>query len=69
MRNVGWRRPVWQERMHAAFTCQTPTVPVPPPWCRLVDAIAVAQAVLKADPAYPAIRRDILDKARAGLRP
>lgn len=36
---------------------------------RLVDAASVAAAVLKADPAYAAIRADVLDKARAGLRP
>ncbi|KAI8469287.1 MAG: intraflagellar transport protein [Monoraphidium minutum] len=36
---------------------------------RLVDAAAAAMGVLKADPSYPSIRKDILDKARAGLRP
>ncbi|GBF90474.1 hypothetical protein Rsub_03470 [Raphidocelis subcapitata] len=36
---------------------------------RLVEAVGVAQAVLKADPAYPLIRRDVLERARAGLRP
>jgi tetratricopeptide repeat protein 21B len=33
-----------------------------------VDAIDVTHAVLRADPAYPRIRQDVLDKARAGLR-
>ncbi|KIY94717.1 Tetratricopeptide repeat protein 21B [Monoraphidium neglectum] len=36
---------------------------------RLVDAIVAAQGVLKADPSYPKIRKDVLEKARAGLRP
>jgi hypothetical protein len=34
-----------------------------------VDAITVAQSVLAVDPDYPAIRRDVLERARAGLRP
>ena len=36
---------------------------------RLVDAISVAQTVLKVDPQYPKIKHDILDKARLGLKP
>lgn len=36
---------------------------------RLVDAITVSQAVLNADPQYPKIRHDVLDKARMGLKP
>jgi tetratricopeptide repeat protein 21B len=36
---------------------------------RHVDAISVVAGVLKADPAYPRIRADVLDKARASLRP
>uniref|UniRef100_A0A383W643 Uncharacterized protein n=1 Tax=Tetradesmus obliquus TaxID=3088 RepID=A0A383W643_TETOB len=36
---------------------------------RLVDAVSVSQAVLKADPQYPKIRHDVLDKARMGLKP
>lgn len=36
---------------------------------RNVAAIAVAQAVLKADPQYPSIRQDVLDKAWAGVKP
>lgn len=36
---------------------------------RYVDAIDVCHQVLKAHPAYPKIRKDILDKARACLRP
>lgn len=36
---------------------------------RNVAAITVAQAVLKADPQYPKIKLDVLEKARAGLRP
>ena len=36
---------------------------------RAVEAIDVCNAVLKRDPAYPRIKADILDKARALLRP
>jgi tetratricopeptide repeat protein 21B len=36
---------------------------------RSVAAITVAQAVLKNDPQYPKIKQDVLDKARAGLKP
>ncbi|KAK9829513.1 hypothetical protein WJX72_006291 [[Myrmecia] bisecta] len=36
---------------------------------RFVDAIDVCHKVLKAYPEYPKIRKDILDKARANLRP
>jgi tetratricopeptide repeat protein 21B len=35
---------------------------------RFVDAIDVCRLVLKADPKYPKIRREILDKARACVR-
>ncbi len=35
---------------------------------RYVDAIDVCARVLKADPKYPKIRKEILDKARASLR-
>ncbi|XP_006977219.1 tetratricopeptide repeat protein 21B isoform X1 [Peromyscus maniculatus bairdii] len=36
---------------------------------RYVDAIDICHQVLEAHPAYPKIRKDILDKARASLRP
>ena len=36
---------------------------------RFVEAIDVCHKVLKANPDYPRMRQDILDKARAGLRP
>lgn len=36
---------------------------------KMVEAIDVCHKVLKAFPQYPKIRKDILDKARAGLRP
>lgn len=36
---------------------------------RLVDAVSVAQAVLKVDPQYPKIKHDVLDKAWLGLKP
>lgn len=36
---------------------------------RHVDAIDVCHKVLAANPDYPRMRKDILDKARAGLRP
>jgi tetratricopeptide repeat protein 21B len=36
---------------------------------RLVEAISVCHKVLDAFPDYPRIRKDILDKAREGLRP
>lgn len=36
---------------------------------RLVDAVTVAQAVLKVDPQYPKIKQDVLDKAWLGLKP
>lgn len=36
---------------------------------RLVDAVSIAQAVLKAEPQYPKIRPDVLEKARLGLKP
>ena len=36
---------------------------------RLVEAIDVANQVLKKFPDYPKIRKDILNKARAALRP
>jgi hypothetical protein len=36
---------------------------------RCVDAVTVAQAVLKLDPNYPAIEKEVLQKAWAGLRP
>lgn len=35
---------------------------------KLVEAIDVCHKVLKMYPDYPKIRKDILDKARAGLR-
>ncbi len=37
--------------------------------CRYVDAIDVCHKVIKAFPDYPKIRKDILEKARIGLRP
>ncbi|XP_062043519.1 tetratricopeptide repeat protein 21B [Lepus europaeus] len=36
---------------------------------RYVDAIDICHQVLEAHPAYPKIRKDILDKARMSLRP
>jgi tetratricopeptide repeat protein 21B len=36
---------------------------------RNVAAITVAQDVLKVDPQYPKIKQDVLEKARAGLKP
>ncbi|XP_003478712.1 tetratricopeptide repeat protein 21B [Cavia porcellus] len=36
---------------------------------RYVDAIDICHQVLEAHPTYPKIRKDILDKARASLRP
>lgn len=36
---------------------------------RLVDAICVAQAVLKVDPQYPKIKQDVLEKSRLSLKP
>jgi tetratricopeptide repeat protein 21B len=36
---------------------------------RLTDAISVAQAVLRADPGFPRISADVLERARALLRP
>lgn len=36
---------------------------------RFVDAVDVCLKVLKAHPEYPQIRRDVLDKAMAHLRP
>lgn len=36
---------------------------------RYVDAIDVCHKVVAADPEYPRIKKDILDKARASLRP
>ena len=36
---------------------------------RLVDAINVVHKVLKTNPDYPNIRKDVLDKARSELRP
>ncbi|XP_048201260.1 tetratricopeptide repeat protein 21B [Perognathus longimembris pacificus] len=36
---------------------------------RYVDSIDVCHQVLKAHPAYPKIRKEILDKARSSLRP
>ena len=36
---------------------------------RYVDAINVCHKVLKQFPDYPRMRKDILDKARANLRP
>ena len=36
---------------------------------RYVEAIDVCHAVLAAFPAYPKIRKDILEKARLSLRP
>jgi tetratricopeptide repeat protein 21B len=36
---------------------------------RYVDAIDVCHKVIKAFPEYPKIRKDILEKARIGLRP
>ena len=35
---------------------------------RLVDAIDVCHMVLQRNPHYPKIQRDILDKARQGIR-
>lgn len=35
---------------------------------RFIEAIAVCHQVLKQNPQYPKIKKDILDKARAGLR-
>lgn len=34
-----------------------------------VEATTVAHTVLKVDPQYPKIRQDVLEKARAGLKP
>lgn len=36
---------------------------------KMVEAVDVCHKVLKAFPQYPKIRKDVLDKARAGLRP
>ena len=36
---------------------------------RFVDAINICQEVLKVQPSFPKIRKEILDKARASLRP
>lgn len=36
---------------------------------RLVDAAATAAEVLRMHPAYPRIRKEVLEKARVGLRP
>jgi len=36
---------------------------------RYVEAIDVCHKVLQKYPTYPKIRKDILDKARAALRP
>jgi tetratricopeptide repeat protein 21B len=36
---------------------------------RNIAAITVGQDVLKVDPQYPKIKQDILEKARAGLKP
>lgn len=36
---------------------------------RFVEAIDVCHKVLAVDPNYPRIKKDILDKARQGLRP
>ena len=36
---------------------------------KYVDAINVCHKVLKQFPDYPRMRKDILDKARANLRP
>lgn len=36
---------------------------------RFVDAVDVCHKVIKAFPDYPKIRKDILEKARIGLRP
>lgn len=45
-------------------------IPIPPsPPQRYVNAIDVCQKVLAQHAAYPRIRKDILDKARALLRP
>ena len=35
---------------------------------RFVDAIDVAHKILKTTPDYPKIRKEILEKARAGIR-
>ena len=35
---------------------------------RLVDAITVSEAVLKLDPEYPKIEREVLHKAWVGLK-
>ncbi len=36
---------------------------------RHVEAIEVCSQVLRACPDFPKIRRDVLDKARAGIKP
>jgi tetratricopeptide repeat protein 21B len=36
---------------------------------KMVEAVDVCNKVLAAHPAYPKIRKEVLDKARAGLRP
>lgn len=36
---------------------------------RYVDAVDVCHKVLQQYPDYPRMKKDILDKARAGLRP
>jgi tetratricopeptide repeat protein 21B len=36
---------------------------------RFVEAIEVCHQVIKAFPDYPRIRKDILEKARQGLKP
>ena len=41
----------------------------PPHAPRYVDAIDVCHKVIKAFPDYPKIRKDILEKARMGLKP
>lgn len=56
-----WLRAAWQVGYKLAFNYLKAK--------RFVEAIDVCHKVVKAFPEYPKIKKDILEKARMGLKP